>query len=88
MFTELIFLFSVFIEGTPYPVALVQTFRQEVGNDETQRKDNDLGFLRIHKQHVQFIWIHSIICGVPIFLAFDVEHDSIVFDFIDPDIAF
>lgn len=59
-----------------------------MGNDETQRKDNDLGFLRIRKQHVQFIWIRSIIRGVPIFPAFDVEHDSIIFDLIDPDTAF
>lgn len=50
--------------------------------------DNDLGFLCICKQHAQFIWIRSIICGVPIFPAFIVEHDSIIFDLIDPDTAF
>jgi len=87
-FAQLILLFTVVIDHTTYAVALVQIFSREMGNDQTQKKDHDLGFLRLHKQRAQFIWTRSIIRGVPIFPAFDVKEDSVVFDLIDPDITF
>ena len=84
-FAQLRFVFNVLLKGVSYLIAFVQPFKRVMGR--TLNHDKELGFLRLHKQHAHFIWARSIIRGVPVFPAFDIEDDFIVFDVIDPDMA-
>jgi hypothetical protein len=83
MFAQLRVLFNLSLKGTSYLIAFVQPFKHVTGR--TAHKDKELGFYRLRKQQPQFIWTRSIIRGVPIFPAFDIADDFIVFDVIDPD---
>ncbi len=88
MFAQLVFIFTISIRGTTYPIALIRPFRRETGTAAMKRKDCDLRFLRIRIQpptSTEFIWARSIIRGTLVFPAFDKESDTIVFDLVDPD---
>ena len=85
LFARLCFLLNLSLKGVPYFIAFVQPFKRVVGRHRD--KDKELGFLRLCKQPAHFIWTRSIIRGVPIFPAFDIEDEYIVFDVIDPDMA-
>jgi hypothetical protein len=90
MFGQLIFIFTVSIEDTVYPITLIQPFRREYGVAAVKRKDHDLRFVRLRKQpptSTEFIWTRSIIRGTSIFPAFDIDSDSLVFDLVDPDMC-
>jgi len=85
---QLVYLFAIFVDSKPLPIALVHPFDRHMPPAHT-KKDKELQFLRLRQQHTAcFIWARSIIRGVPIFPAFDDERDSIVFDLIDPDMFF
>jgi len=84
-FAQLALVFSIVIEGTLLPIALVHLFDQQ-NSPQHAKKDKELHFLRLRQQSKTcFIWARSIIRGVLIFSAFDDERDSIVFDDIDTD---
>lgn len=89
IFAQLVFIFIIFIHDTPYPIALVQAFDQQIGLDAfTRKKDSDLGLWRVQqckKTNIEFIFARSIICGALIFPACDIEQDSVVCDVVDSD---
>lgn len=86
-FGVLYLVFGIHIADDTYTVALIQTFKRTENrrSAEIRQKDKDLGFLRLQKGPTQFIWARSIIRGVPIFPAYDILDDFIVFDVIDAD---
>ncbi|KAJ3509195.1 hypothetical protein NLJ89_g5347 [Agrocybe chaxingu] len=88
MFAQLVFLFTILVQQQPCPVALIRPFKREFGSARIKRKDNDLELLRLRQvgvAEVRFIMAESIIRGAPIFPAFDIDKDSLVFDVVDPD---
>lgn len=88
-FARFVRIFAIYVDEAVYPIAQVHLLKRQKGNTaEIKKKDKDLRFLRLRQlAQTRFIWARSIIRGVLIFPAFDIEQDSIVFDIIDPDMA-
>ena len=82
---QLVYIFTIFVDGKLLPIALVHIFYQQKSLTRA-KKDKELQFFRLRRQNQTcFIWARSIIWGVPIFPAFDNEKDAIVFDIFDGD---
>lgn len=88
IFAQLIFVFSITIGQTKYPLALVQPFDDPV---ESQEKDNDLGLFRVRakpREKSEIFAVGAIIRGALLVKDFDSVDDYLVVDIIDGDMYF
>ena len=85
IFAQLIFVFSITIGNTKYPLALVQTFDAPI---TTTTKDKDIGLHRLRAQpriKSEIFAIASIIRGALLVKDYDTENDYLVMDIVDTD---
>ena len=86
LFAQLVFVFSIQISETIYPLALIQGFGPAKPSPAQLRKDTDLRFLRLKKlKKTELIFARSIIRGAVLLPAGDTDGDFIVFDLIESD---
>jgi len=91
IFSRLVFVFTITLDGKNYPIALIQAYERPHSISATlHKKDKDLGFLRLQQRkenQVEFVWAQSIIRGAVVVPAYDDKNHSIVFDILDADMA-
>lgn len=90
MFAQLVFVFTMKISETIYPIALIHPFTREKSKGANLQKDKDHGFLRLRKlkdTKTEFIFARSIIRGVLLVPARDVVNNYLVFHVSDGDIT-
>ena len=89
MFGQLVFVFTMKIYDTIYPIALIRPFAKEKGKGANLQKDKDHGFLRLRKlpgTKTEFIFARSIIRGALLVPARDADENYLVFHVADGDI--
>ncbi|KAF9039133.1 hypothetical protein BJ165DRAFT_1531244 [Panaeolus papilionaceus] len=88
-FGRLKFLFAFTIADTTYPVALIWRFTLRPRTSKfIEEKDKSLQFIRLRQlETFEFIPVRSIIRGVLLFPAFDIESDYLLFDVLDQDMG-
>jgi hypothetical protein len=84
LFAQLVFVFSIQLSETIYPMALIQGFTPAT----RLQKDKDLRFLRLKKlKKTELIFARSIIRGAVLLPAGDTDGDYIVYDLTDQDMC-
>lgn len=89
IFVKLIFVFTIRIAQTDYPLALVEPYDfQQPEGQALQNKDADMQFLRLRTTGAsEFISVNSIIRGAVLVPAYDIDTDYMVFDLLDSDMV-
>ena len=88
IFAQLIFVFAIWIEKKPYPIALIQPYDAYLGPPEY--RDEDLGLFCVGmkpRSKSEFISVLSIVCGAILVPSFEEgkENEFLVMDSLDGD---
>lgn len=86
IFAQLVFLFNCVVDGTTYPIALIQPFDAPAG--PRQSKDKDLCFYRVRRNariSCEFISTRSIVRGALLVEDYERVGDFLVMDLVDTD---